>query len=129
MDWAHDEARPGRRGLPFYVTIEGEHVVIHLAGELDIANADLLLPAAVTAVAGDSSLRLDLTSVTFLDAGALRQLLICEACLARDGVDVKLRNVPEHARHVLEHAQLTHLIERDGIRRPTVPRARLQEPA
>jgi anti-anti-sigma factor len=129
MDWAHDEARPGRRGLPFYVTIEGEHVVIHLAGEIDIANADLLLPAAVTAVAGDSSLRLDLTSVTFLDAGALRQLLICEACLARDGVDVKLRNVPEHVRHVLEHAQLTHLLERDGLRPPAASNAWLQEPA
>jgi anti-anti-sigma factor len=129
MDWAQEASRPGRRGLPFSVTIEAQHVVIHLAGEIDVANADLLLPAAVAAVAGDSSLRLDLTEVTFLDAGALRQLLICEACLARDGVDVKLRNVPAHVRNVLEHARLTHLIESDPVGRPATRDARLQEPA
>jgi anti-anti-sigma factor len=101
----------GRRGLPLSVEIDGAHVVIRLRGEIDVSNADLLLPAAVGAVAGDDSLRLDLADVTFLDVGALRQLLICEACLARDGVDVKLRNVPAHIRQVLEHAQLAHLIE------------------
>ena len=74
MDEAVVEARfQNRRGLTLSVTIDGEHVVIRVQGELDVANADLLLPAAIGAIARDASLRLDLAEVTFLDVGALQR--------------------------------------------------------
>ncbi len=106
------ETRNGR-GLALTVGIDGEHVVLSLSGEIDADNAALLPPAASAAVAGDKSLRIDFSAVTFMDSGALRQLLICEACLERDGVDVKVRCVPDHVRRLLDIAHLSHLIEEE----------------
>jgi anti-anti-sigma factor len=93
------------------VAVEGEHVVISLIGEVDIANAGLLPDRVSTVVDGHNSVRLDLAQVTFLDASALRGFLMCEAGLGRKGVDLKLRNVPDHARRIFEVTSLTHLIE------------------
>jgi anti-anti-sigma factor len=100
-------------GLEMSIAIEGVHVVISLHGEIDADNAGSLLPVAAGVVARDQSLRIDFTDVTFMDSSVLRQLLVCEACLGRDGVDVKLRNVSGQVRQVLERAHLSHLIETD----------------
>jgi anti-anti-sigma factor len=105
----------GTAGLAMSVSIDGEHVVVSLHGQIDAENAASLLPAAVAAVAGDRSLRIDFAAVTFMDSSVLRQLLVCEACLGRDGVDVKLRNVSSPVRELLGRVQLTHLIEADSI--------------
>jgi anti-anti-sigma factor len=82
-----------------------------LHGKIDADNVGALLPVAAAVVAGDGSLRIDFAAVTFMDPSVLRQLLACEACLGRNGVDVKLRNVSDDVRAVLERAHLTQLIE------------------
>jgi anti-anti-sigma factor len=99
------------QGLQMSVAMEGEQVVISLIGEIDIANAALLPHRVSTIVDGVKPVRLDLTQVTFLDASALRGILMCEAGLGRKGVDLKLRNVPDHAKRIFEVTHLTHLIE------------------
>lgn len=105
----------GARGLMMSVAIDGEHVVVSLLGEIDADNASSLLSAASAVLeTGDRSLRIDCSAVTYLDWSVLRDLLICEACLGREGVDVKLRNVPNHVRDVLKRTQLEHLIEPDA---------------
>ena len=105
----------GARGLMMSVAIDGEHVVVSLLGGIDADNVGSLLSAASAVVAtSDRSLRIDCSAVTYLDWGVLRDVLICEACLGREGVDVKLRNVPNHVQDVLKRAQLEHLIEPDA---------------
>lgn len=88
--------------------------MLALHGDIDTAAAASLLPVAAATVAGDRSLRIDFSAVTSIDPGVLRQLLMCEAALGRDGVDIKLRHVSAEMRAALERAHLDYLIEMDA---------------
>lgn len=102
---------PHGAGLAVNWLIDGQHVVIALSGEIDLANVDALPDAIAGAIGRDSSVRIDIADVTFLDSSLLRLLLICEASCARRGVELKVRNPTDQARRIFELTRLTSLLE------------------
>lgn len=100
-----------RPGLAVDWSIDGRHVVIALSGEIDLANVDALPGAIAGAIGSDSSIRIDIAGVTFLDSSLLRLLLICEANCAQRGIELKVRNPTDQARRIFELTSLTALIE------------------
>lgn len=98
-------------GLAVDWTVEGRHLVVSLSGEVDAANADALHDAIVGALGRDTSVRVDIGAVTFLDSSLLRALLICQARLAVTGVDLKVRNPTAAALRIFEITDLTSLLE------------------
>ncbi len=113
-----ESCRTGADDLPmsspgFEVAFDVEHgtLVIELAGEIDMANAEALPAIVAGAVNGDTSVRIDISGVTFLDSALLRSLLMCQARLALDGVDVKVRNPSPQAQSIFEITNLTSLLE------------------
>lgn len=98
-------------GFEVAFNVEHETLVIELAGEIDLDNAEALPAIVAGAVNGDASVRIDIAGVTFLDSALLRSLLICQARLAVDGVDVKVRNASPQARSIFEMTNLASLLE------------------
>lgn len=98
-------------GLEIHVAVDGRHLVVALRGEVDTANADGLPAVVLAAIRGDESVRIDLSEVTFLDSALLRSLLICQARLAMQGTDVKVRNPTPQGRRIFELTSLTSLLE------------------
>ncbi len=98
--------------LPMSFTVEGDHLVICLEGEIDAANADALPAAVCAAVNGDKSVLIDIAQVSFVDSSFLRAMLLCAAGLEADGVEVKVRNPRSQARKLFETTGLTHLLDR-----------------
>jgi len=103
--------RPYSEWLPLDVSIDGEHLVVALRGEIDAGNAHVLPTAVAAAVNGDRSVRIDLSDVTFLDSSCLRAILMSEAMLAPEGVTLKVRNVPASSYQTFAIAGLLYLIE------------------
>jgi anti-anti-sigma factor len=99
-------------GLPIALTIEPHAVVCHLSGEVDIANASALAAALLPAVSdGDGVAVIDIGGVDFFDSNFLRALLACERGLAFDGIDLKVRNASQRARHLFAITRLERLLE------------------
>lgn len=100
-------------GVPLDVSwsIDGPHLVVAVGGELDAANADALPHVITSALGADSSVRLDMSAVEFMDSSVLRALLQCQARLAVAGVDFKVRNVSPQARRIFEITSLATLID------------------
>jgi anti-sigma B factor antagonist len=93
------------------VEIDEDRVVYRLAGEIDVASADLL-PLAVLSIEPTqiSMVILDLTDVTFIDSSGLSALLDCRSTLERDGVALEVRNPSVQARRLFAITGLTHLL-------------------
>lgn len=53
--------------------VEGDHVTVTVAGEVDMANVDVLIDAATPRTA--SAATVDLRSVTFFDSAAIHALI------------------------------------------------------
>jgi len=98
-------------GLPIAVSIEGEHLVISLAGEVDLSNAGVLTTAISAATSeSDAAVLIDIAEVSFVDSAFLRTVVLCQQALARHGISVKVRNPNEQARRVFEITHLTELL-------------------
>lgn len=97
-------------GLEVSWSIEGPHLVIALAGEIDAANADSLPDVVIGALSDDRSVLVDLAAVTFLDSSLLRALVQCRSRLADTGVECRVRNPTAQARRIFEITALTDLL-------------------
>ena len=98
-------------GLEISFAVDGRHLIVSLAGEIDVANADLLPAVVAGALKGDDSVRIDIAEVTFLDSSLLRALVVCQANLQAAGIDVRVRNPSPQALRVFELTSLTSLVE------------------
>jgi anti-anti-sigma factor len=97
--------------LSVSVSIEHEHVVVALSGEMDMANA-LSVPEIVAAcVHADRPVLIDLQDVTFLDSSGLRAILVSKARLEAENVTLQVTNASTRVRRVFEITRLTHLLE------------------
>jgi anti-sigma B factor antagonist len=106
------EAGEGSLVPTFECRIEsnGDHPVVVLSGELDLASApelqrglDVLLARPVTAIT------LDVAELTFIDSSGLGALCRIHEVAHEHGGVLVLRSVPPHARRVLEITGLTGL--------------------
>ncbi len=85
--------------------------VLVVSGEVDVASADDLLPAAEPClVSGASELRVDLGAVTFIDSSGLGALVQLRNAAARHDQQVVLENVPASVRRLLEITGLTEIL-------------------
>ncbi|MGW7264985.1 STAS domain-containing protein [Streptomyces sp. NPDC054842] len=93
-------------------------VLMALVGELDVHTSAQLREAVVTAVLPGSTrlLRLDLSEVTYCDAGGLYSLLGVTDALEMIGVPVEITSPSPAARAVMD---TTDLGARLPLRRPT----------
>ena len=64
--------------------VGGAPPVLHVRGDLDMSNADEFGAALKQALSADSTLIIDLSELTFIDAAGLRVIL--HAAASRDGV-------------------------------------------
>lgn len=85
------------------ITLGRTDDVVHLSGEVDMSNLDVLDAALrATAVAPGRRLRVDLGRLTFLSAGAAHLLSLHVALLRDDGVHVELHRVAPPVGRVLQ---------------------------
>ncbi|MFJ3766279.1 STAS domain-containing protein [Streptomyces sp. NPDC090082] len=75
--------------------------VITVAGELDLTSCPALEDATCFALADGSSLRLDMSGVTFMDSSGLNLLLTLRRRLIADGNRLELTGVGEAPMRVL----------------------------
>jgi anti-anti-sigma factor len=102
----------GWSGMPEGFRLEvGDDVVLHLAGELDLAVKEELRAALAGARLDGRPLVLDLTDVTFLDSSGLAVLL--EANRDRVGA-LCLRGVSRAVRVTLEAAGVADVLTVEG---------------
>ena len=79
--------------------------IVHVAGDVDLRNADELRDEVVAAVAfrqAGETIRIDLGAVTFMDSSGLGALVNAHHAASARGVALALVNVPRHVRRVLE---------------------------
>lgn len=81
----------------------GDSPVVTVRGELDIACRDSIGEAVARAAADSTRIVVDVSGVTFLDAGGLRALL---AAASESGAEVWLRGSPTPVRRIAEVAGL-----------------------
>lgn len=95
--------------LHIQVFASGDAHVVRLRGELDIASAGKLRDA-LTRLA-DSSVVVDISGVSFLDAGALSALLAARRDVQAKGSELTVRGAQGLVRRVFEITELTELLE------------------
>ena len=102
----------GCSGMPEGFRIEeGDEVVLHLCGELDLAVKEQLRTAVAAARVGERPLVLDLTEVTFLDSSGLAVVLEAH----RDPLgELRLRGVCRAVRLTLEAAGVADVLTIEG---------------
>ncbi|MGH9088214.1 MAG: STAS domain-containing protein [Acidimicrobiales bacterium] len=115
--WAPDPAMVDSRSDPmpgpsFRIELasDGEHRVVRLHGELDVAYA-APLRAALVGVAG-SSVVVDLAQLTFLDASGLAALLAARQVIVAGGHEMRLQGAGQAVRRVFEITELVELLDR-----------------
>jgi anti-sigma B factor antagonist len=67
----------------------GGAVVVHLSGEIDMANAPAISRAIVRKLTGAGAVLIDLTEITFLDSGGVRLLDVLVGDLDDHGVPIR----------------------------------------
>jgi len=116
---------------PELVSIDSEHregrLILYLRGDIDLSNAQRLQQRIQHAVAGESNVVLDLTSVAYIDSQGLRLLSQLSKSLSRQGSTFQLiayrgtfvRSVLELT-HIDEDVEVLDTID-DARGRPTPP--------
>jgi anti-sigma B factor antagonist len=96
---------------------EKDHVMIAVRGELDLASSPEFLRLVRHEVNGQGpaprALVLDLRRLDFLDSSGIGALCQIREIAHERGVELRLTDVPEHARRVLEITGLTDLFGLD----------------
>lgn len=110
FDLLRSRARP-ETTLAVSWSVEGDHLVAGLSGEIDAATARQLPDAVLAVLGGEPVVVVDLAEVTFLDSSLLGALVHCRAELAERGVECRVRNPAPQARRILEIASLEFLLD------------------
>ncbi len=91
--------------------IDGDHAVLRLVGELDLATAPRLRDQIVSVVNGGvTHLVLDLARLDFIDSSGLSVLVVAFKRLRERDGELRLRSVPAQALRVLEISGLHRVI-------------------
>jgi anti-sigma B factor antagonist len=92
-------------------SMDGDKLVVALAGELDFGNSNAVQAALMAATSGSQApVLVDIGDVTFLDSSILRVLIVCRLALEAEGRTVLVRNASEQARRVFAITQLTDML-------------------
>jgi anti-anti-sigma factor len=99
--------------------------VVHLTGEVDIANSAPLPAALVNACAGDSDTELDVSELAFCDLSGARALLEARRKLTAAGTCVTMRGATMQLRWLLSFIGAGQDLFADRPPAPTTPPRRL----
>lgn len=106
-----DESARHRNPVPL-VSRHGDRTVLWLNGEQDIATVSVLADALDRAISvDDADLIVDLSGVTFIDAGTISELMRGRNNLRLQSRSLTLRSPPRGARRILDLCGLTGLVE------------------
>jgi anti-anti-sigma factor len=99
-DEFHVSANPNRAGV----------LVVTVSGELDTATRDRLTSAVAASAKGARECVIDLSGVTFIDAGGIRGLLTCQRHIHHPGATVTLVGVGGEVGRVLRLAGVDEVL-------------------
>ena len=101
--------------LSTHVAREGDKIVIHVRGQIDMATCERLRDAIEPHLGPAQTIVLDLSEVAFMDSSSLHVLVQARGRLTADGGSLILRNPSHAARRLLDVACAEGLIEADAI--------------
>jgi anti-sigma B factor antagonist len=97
--------------LAVVVVDDGEQIVAHVTGEIDIATCERLRDAIEPHLGTGQRLVLDLSAVTFMDSSCLGVLEQARTTLTSDGGSLILRNPSSVATRLLTMGGMTALFD------------------
>jgi anti-sigma B factor antagonist len=107
-----DSADPG--GARISQRREADTLVVEVAGEIDLSNADLLARGIRRAEETDAhKIVLDLNDLEFIDSTGLRELLIAQRRNDEDSDRLRLRNINGAVARVVKITGLSDVLKRD----------------
>jgi len=98
-----------------HVAREGDKIVIHVRGQVDMATCERLRDAIEPHLGPAQTIVLDLSEVAFMDSSSLHVLVQARGRLTADGGSLVLRNPSRAARRLLDVACAEGLLEADAI--------------
>jgi anti-anti-sigma factor len=103
------------------ISIDGPSCDLHIAGDVDIASAGALTEIGLLCLHTEAvrSLVVDLGAVTFLDSTGIGALIVLRNESIELGTDLRLRDLPERVRKVLEITGLTSVFSLCEANDPT----------
>jgi anti-sigma B factor antagonist len=101
--------------LSTHVAREGDNIVIHVRGQIDMATCERLRDAIEPHLGPAQTIVLDLSEVAFMDSSSLHVLVQARGRLTADGGSLVLRNPSRAARRLLDVACAEGLLEADAI--------------
>ena len=96
------------------VVREGDAIVIHVSGEVDVAAVGRLRDVLEPHMGPQQTIVLDLSGVEFMDSSSLRYVVQARGNLTADGGSLKLRNPSVAAHRLLTLAKAEALLEDDA---------------
>ena len=90
---------------------EGDAIVIHVRGDIDIASCEHLRDAIEPHLGPRQTIVLDLSLVRFADSSMLKVLVQARGRLTKDGGSLVLRNPSEAAHRLLTVARAQDLLD------------------
>jgi anti-anti-sigma factor len=102
---------PVPESFGWWVEDEDDRHVVHLFGELDIAQAERMREALVGV--GRSTVELDLRRLTFLDARGLDAILTARRVILAEGSAFQIWGATGAVRRIFEVTRLTTLLEEE----------------
>ena len=108
------ETRPPLDGVTLSVDVSylDDHVLVDVVGELDVSNAhDLRHAVAAIELDGRRRVELDLSGLTFCDAGGITALLRAHRAVARAGGRLVIRGLSGEPRAVLQVTRVDEVLD------------------
>jgi anti-anti-sigma factor len=102
--------------LSVRVSREGDEVVIHVEGEVDMAAMEQLRDSVEPFLAPNQTILMDLSGITFADSTLIKVLVKARGELTAAGGTLLLRNPSEKARRLLTYGELDTLIQDEAER-------------
>lgn len=107
------EPRPDYAGIP--ARLSGDHAVIELEGELDLATAPRLeMALAELRRQGATTIDVDVSAVSFMDSQPLRIFLRHDAELSMRGGQLRLHHPSPQVTRLLAVTRTTHLLSAEA---------------
>lgn len=101
-------------GFSTEVVREGDAIVIHVTGDVDIAAVERLRDVLEPNMGPEQTILLDLSGVEFMDSSSLRYLVQAHGDLTADGGSLNLRNPSTAARRLLTLVKAESLLVDDA---------------